>query len=671
MGKSSNAFNIFREILRRYRGFRGFLSSKRLAKITGAVEDPQDSADHVVFTAKEMRDNTIRCSTDKDIVQGYNSAKEILKKYSKRPHEVLPDIFVGDEKHEALIQDLYEKLTERVKPSDTKDGICDDRAVPGGWESLFAIPGEPMNPMGYPICDNSAISGHEGPVNADHEKIMRNVIRIMFGTKWKPESGYEVATKSSTGFPFHEYDIDFKMKGIDKILANMGLFLDLVSSQDLRGLARTFGVVLTYSISRRNQRDSVKLDDQGNRTSKVRSAPSVGQAAGYEKGTLFADKEDKKRKGWFKQRSRPVYAANAFLNYLLSMIFSPFRDWYLSAFPFLWKTTSAENLRKKLQGWKVLGVDATQFDQRYPTWFANMIFDELEKSVDHRLVTLMRWAWKMPAFCPSPVEGEDDQAAWFGDPMDLKTFRATRGLPSGIAYNPDFGKAWGVVYVLCLFHDAFGGVVDNEEVIMKGEHSAFATVNQGDDALLCVKSQVMYDQLKALLLSGEASPYIQLELETPVTFLGWVITWNGSEYAVYPNIQSMVLNFFCNEHPIGDPKAEIGHRKHWALGIEAWESVFKVCPEYEVVRSTVEEVVRAHCGQTLTSLSQPYLIMSKKVLGTGAVNEDEARFLEKPERRFYSVEMNRVRKEIREEYVRTIPPEEIERRLRPYIKLAS
>jgi hypothetical protein len=195
--------------------------------------------------------------------------------------------------------------------------------------------------------------------------------------------------------------------------------------------------------------------------------------------------------------------------------------------------------------------------------------------------------------------------------------------------------------------------------ILKGQHPAYMTLNQGDDALIGFKEPEMRQQLVESLASGEASPYINLDLEDPVTFLGWVVTSNGSAYEIYPNIVSMVVNFFCNEHSIGDPNADRGHRRHWGIGVESWPTVFGVCPEYDKVRSIVDMVCLKHTGKTLTEIAAPFAEQSRKVLSVDSLSEDEARFMDKPERRFYSIDMDNVRSQILGDVIRTVSPSEI------------
>jgi hypothetical protein len=317
----------------------------------------------------------------------------------------------------------------------------------------------------------------------------------------------------------------------------------------------------------------------------------------------------------------------------------------------------------------VIGVDASQFDQNFPTFVADEIFDILEEYIDEDLVKLWRLMWRAPVFCPSPVDEDPTQWAFLGDPFDLRDFKANRGLPSGIAWNPDFGKMWGTAYILFMLDDLFGDVLEfGIPKILNGEHPGYATLNQGDDALILTKSMEMRRKILDLLGSGDASPYIQLEVEDPVTFLGWVLTYNGSEYRVYPNVQSMILNFFGNEHSVGHPKDDFGHRKHWGLGVESWEGVFGECPEYEKVRKIAETVVATHTGKTISGWAAPFARMSREVLRISGLTPDEARFLEKPERRFYSVDENKVRDEIMNEVVRTVSPDELTMYCKKFIK---
>ena len=111
-----------------------------------------------------------------------------------------------------------------------------------------------------------------------------------------------------------------------------------------------------------------------------------------------------------------------------------------------------------------------------------------------------------------------------------------------------------------------------------------------------------------------------------------------------------------------------GHRKHWALGVESWKSVYGECPEYEKVLHIFNTMLVKHYGNTIDKIAAPWARMSRDVLGVAQLNEEEARFLEKPERRFYSVDMDLVRQEIKDDVIRTVSPDEIYQRGIHYIQ---
>jgi hypothetical protein len=72
-------------------------------------------------------------------------------------------------------------------------------------------------------------------------------------------------------------------------------------------------------------------------------------------------------------------------------------------------------------------------------------------------------------------------------------------------------------------------------------------------------------------------------------------------------------------------------------------------------------------GKTLTEHAAPYAKMSKQIQGLDGLTIDEAMFLEKPERRFYSVDVANIRSSLIDEVIRTVPPSEIEQRLSRYV----
>lgn len=643
---------------------KGFMSANKLASLFKGKVNVEPTTPSPIFTAKEVVDHTKQCVVDPDLIQTADMASKLVQAAKDRPHAHLPGDEVGSEKWKKWINLLHERLTMEVPPSETSDGICDSRGVPNNWNTLYSIPGKPMRPQGYPLCSNKSNIPVDGFKTQRHEDILRELIRRMIGDKWEPQSGYEISRKSGSGFPLATFDIEEKISMLHTLAKEWPFFYKLFEADDLRTIAKRFKVVFCYLISRRNQNDKIDIE----KGVKDRSSPSVGQAAGFEAGMLISGREADDIQGFFRTRSRVVYAGSGALNYFFSALWQPLRDNYLSKFAFTWKHTGAEQLEDKLKGWLPIGVDASQFDQNFPTFVAEVIFDELRAVFQDSIVDVMRTTWFQPAFCPSPVEGHPEQWAFFGHPFDKSTFKLERGLPSGIAYNPDFGKIWGTAYLLMMLDDRYHDVLEfGVDKILLGQHPAYALLNQGDDALILTKTQETKQQMIDMLNSGEASPYINLEVESPVTFLGWVVTYNGSIYKVLPNIISMVVNFVANEHPVGHPLDERGHRKHWGLGVESWFEVFGLCPEYDKVRKILDSVTAEVYGRTLTAIAEPYARLSKEVLQVSGLSLDEARFLEKPERRFYSVDKNKIRQPIMDDVVRTISPSEIARLCKPYV----
>lgn len=644
------------------RKLRGFASAHSLARLFGGEVKEYKRA-KVTFTARELIDFTRDCNSDPAIVGSPSMARKIHGPNSHdKHHEIVPDLVVGTDKWADLVKDLIKRLNDGVKPSESIDGVCDERAVVGDWNTLASEPGKPMQPLGYPICDNTESGLAQEFQSERHAAIFDALLETMFGQRWRPQNGYQISAISTSSIPEDEYDVEVKIDRFTMIAKHVKQIMELWRADKLREIAERFKLVFTYFISRRNQNDTVVGGEV-----KARTAPSAGQAAGYEDGMLIAGRTGS-IKGFWRTRSRVVYAGPGPLNYFLSCIWQPIRDYYLNTFAFTWKHTGRADLQRKLTGWLTVGVDASQFDQNFPDFIAQRIFNFLKTKMDEDVVEMHRIMWNAPAYCPSPVEGQPDQGVWFGHPFKKDTFRAVRGLPSGIAYNPDFGKIWGTAYVLFIYDDLFNDVLEvGLPTILRGEHPAYGVLNMGDDAVMLTKSPEVRSLLIEKLKSGEASPYIKLDVELILKFLGMVPTYNGVSYQVHANIISMVVNFICHEHSIGHPRDEFGHRKHWALGVEAWAEVFGECPEYEKVRTIIESVFLRHMGKTLSQIAKPYAELSKDVLGVSGLNDAEARLLDKPSRRFYSVDMDDIRPQILDTIVRTIDPLTIEELCGQYI----
>lgn len=642
-------YNIAKGVARKMKGYYSAEYFEREFGATNLKGDnplgPWSHADIVNMTKKAL--------TNPTLVASPGMAKAMVKTPRDRKHEVMPDIYFEDDRYPAYIDELVTRLESEAPQSKTVDGICDENAIPGSWRTLMSAPSKPMRPQGYPQLDNGT---SDVKFSARHAEIFDKLVDTMMGDSWNPKNGYSISRISQSAFPDAEYDVEWKVEKFKTTALKLPTIMDLAQGGEFLYVAETYGVVFAYLISRRNQNDTIREDG----SVKNRPAPTVGQVMGFENGQLQGGRDLSSESIFKRQRARVVYAGNGPLNYALSGCLQPMRDYYLSTYSFTWKHTGAEDLANKLRGWIPIGVDAKEFDKGFPLEAHERIQKRWSRMFKQPFLDACDLMWRAPAFAPSPVEDDPTQAAMFGDPFDLKTFIANRGLPSGISYNPDYGKIWGTAYILFMFDDMFGDVLEfGIDKILKGQHPAYGLLNMGDDALILVKTVELQRQIIAKLESGDASPYIQLEVDDHTTFLGWVIVKNGDGYHVYPNIQSMLMNFLCAEHPIGDPRAKNGHRNHWAIGVKTMPTIYGVCPAYEVVDRVWREVTAKHFGQTVQQMSYPYLEMSESILGTADHTLDEARFLEKPERRFYSIDESSLSSQVLDQVVRTISPDQI------------
>lgn len=648
------------------RGFGGYFTNDMLHMRYGATSKPAE-LESAPFTERDVIKWTQKALNTREFLRTVRARKSVLRSVGDMPHEVLPDLFVGSPEWVKLITLLQQRLSEAVPPSEHKDSIVDGRAVPGTWDSLLTAPSRPMQPAGYPAMRYS--QELTSPVSSRHEQIMTAVTQKMFGTKWEPLSGYQLATKSSSSLPDMEYDVEWKLNMLDKAMRHFEDVLQLFRVGDFIKLVQEYGIMFVSVVIRRNQIDAVTIDEHGERTVKPRSAPSMSQILGRVKEEIFSGRRIADLPDFFRVRSRVAYAVNGPLNYCMSMFFQPLRDHYLNHYHWMFKHVGGEDLERKLEGWIPIKIDISQFDQGFYEFEANDMFDALPFRDDVK--EMFKATWLMPVFSPSPLSDAPDQWAMFGDPFDPHTWLFNKGLISGAAYNPDFGKCRAVRILMCALDDIFHDTYENLENVMLGRHPAYGILNQGDDSLILVRTTELRDLVLKKLRSGSFSPYAKMTVEQYATFLGWVISQNGSSYKVHRNILSMVLNFLGNEHPIGHPLDELGHRRHWGLGVESWREIYGTCPEFETVFRILEETCFEVLGYSITSVAKESADLSRKVLGLSGLTLDEALLLEKPERRHYSIDMDRIRGSIADDIVRTVPPELIQAYCGPFIQLQS
>jgi hypothetical protein len=573
-------------------------------------------------------------------------------------YELLPGIASLTPEYARFMRGFVDTLNTEIPVSEDNLGISDHRSVPSDWNNLLNMSGTWMNPLPAPNVDNR-LTAAKGFKSRRHEEIANELIDAVF-EQWTPRDAYHIARKSSTGFANFDFEEETKLDIVAHTFTLVPEIAAAIRNDKLEELARDTGVVIGYKVSRRRQPNRI-VYHEGVLRSKPREAPTFNSLY-VEKGRHpTADAILPDFPGFFAMRPRPVYGLSATVNYIMAAFMTPFRSHYLREYSHTFKHTGAEDLERKLRGKLVVGVDAHEFDHQFPSFFFDHVMDRLEDVKIHSdMIELFRHAWRAPAYVPETVVGGGRGGYWTGDPFRKADACMEWGLPSGVAYNPDMGKLFGTFYILCLYDDLLHDVLEvGVKRILKGEHSPYSILNMGDDCLLLTESMAVREKLvDALQGKGHAaSPYIELEIESPITFLGMNVSDAGlGTIKVYPNVISSMTNWWTKERAINS-----AHRKYWGIGYQERKKLFLQCPEgahaYEIQDRALKKYFKMDVDATIADRAS----FESRSMSVGT--EADMLFLDNPDVIHYKVDVADLSPQIREDNLLGVPTTVIEDRL--------
>lgn len=548
------------------------------------------------------------------------------------------------------------KFTEELSSTANKlfpqqkrdDGFAGANGVPGDFNNLLNVGGFAMTPRPLPVCDNAQLIKENKlleairPVDVPYFK---EIVRLLFGHH--VPANLHIRKAASTGFPYFTSDNTYKKLAAYKALSNADRFLTLMTGDErsLRLAADEFGAMYLYAIQERKQPNKVSFKD-GKLSSKVRIAPSVENSLGISNHIQEADMSVKINgkviDGHFAMRSRDVFGLNGVLNYFLTGIFGCMRDSMYQRFFHTYKVKGPDEKEARAQRFKYTqGVDVKTMDKMIPRWFSDAFFDELHHYLDDRVIEVARRAYRAP-FCAPPPDGnyKDFNPLFGGSPFNPNDMTNHYGLPSGIAFNPEFGKFWMTFVYMILLKD--GGVITRPseiETILTGKHPLVEMYDSADDAAFFTN-----DHRVASVLDIPTSVYAVLEKENPVVYLGDVIyrDANGTAHAA-GNPITYLVNPFCREASISTSPS-----RNWGVGIIAREQVYSRMPCYRELSALKEEYERKFLGFSFTQQARLHSMYAP-------VNVEDEMLRQHPEYLYYKVDPKTVSQALLDELVSTIP----------------
>jgi len=570
-------------------------------------------------------------------------------------------LYALDDRCLRMTEELAERLTKLFPTDVLPSGFAGKTGVAGDFNALRNVSGYGMDPLPIPISNNAALIKSLGLVDnirTQDKPILDELIKLFFGHA--APAALHIRKEGSTSFPWFTKDIVYKKMATMKAYLSIDEFLNLATGgrSALKALFQKFHAVFLFAIHERQQPDSISKNEKGIWGSKDRVAPTEIEArSGSSKGNTFADKTVKDAhgnviEGHFAMRRRDVFGMNGVINYVLTGIIGCFREVYLNRFAFTYKTRDRLDKQRKIAQYQfVVGSDVKTMDKTIPLWFLDYVLDKLPKYLDERVVEVMRRAYRAPYVVPPPYRktSEDYNPFFGGDPTDPASFIQHVGLPSGVAFNPDWGKLWMSFVYMALYRDvgAIYGPSDIEP-LLRGLNKQHALLDMSDDAAFLTNSPIVAAKLKE-----PSSPYAVLEVETPVIFLGDVFCEVDGQKLVYPNPITYLVNLFGRENSadkLGETPMESVLR--WAEGTMARNQTYAHTPIYRDMNQIFEETCRKWVGVN------PNLIASTFARRQRFKTDFDAMVVANPQVLHYKVDVKDVSPEILDDVIATIPAKE-------------
>lgn len=598
--------------------------------------------------------------------------KWLTRNRSQRPNALFPTGFkVGENVKKGTSDFVYsldrsaltlkERLDARMTAEFPVDllanGFAGETAVGAPWHNLRNASGIGMNPLPIPISNNADLIAANNLASQIRPKDLPWLHAIMDGFfgHVAPANLY-IRKDGSTSFPFFTPDIKYKKGWTYKAFRNVEDFLNKAvgGRNDLRAWLSEYHAMYLYAIHERQQPNAITLDN-GVYSSKPRTAPTPQEArSGSYAGSTYADMSIRDRngniiEGHFRMRRRDVFGANGIANYFLTGIIGCFRAVYLEKFAFTFKHRDRHDKARKSAPYRfIIGSDVKTMDKMCPAWFAEAVFDRLNKYLDERVVIMMKRLFAAPYVCPPPwtdLKGPDDprlkdyEPVFGGDPMDPENLKQNVGLPSGVAFNPDWGKLWMTFVYVILYRDC--GAISNVsdiEPLLRGENRQHALLDMSDDAVFLTNSEAV-----AMKFQSPSSPYAVLEVERPVIFLGDVFIESGGKRDVVPNPLTFLVNMLCREDSVDriDPRV-------WAASYLARYQVYSPTPIFRDMNRIFEEEARSALGFSP-------LLLARQLSKLQKFEDADALFREDPRVIYYKIDPKDVSPALLDEKIATIP----------------
>lgn len=583
------------------------------------------------------------------------NAKRWLKRYrGPKPGEILPDAWSFDDQYLLYTEALTSTLNDLFPPDFAGGGLVGPSGIAGDFNRLLNVTGYGMNPFHIPMMNNEQARHELGLasdfITEDDARLFDVLVDEMWGYhKPAPLTMRKVA---STSVPMFTNDPIYKHQLVRRVFDNIDDYLRAQLTDHRRALVE-YDSAIVAAINGRMQPDKITLEG-GVAKSKERLVPDEEyvRSGGAHGHRLPADKtvliNGRVRRLHAAMRWRAVYAMSFAPNMVLSAMDSCSRAVALERFAFTWSHHGSADIEQKVQRFKTfMGFDVTNMDALVPAFVIRRFHQRMHNHWDARVCQLTDHMFRAPFVVPNPWHDKRPGYSPFfgGVPMAEEAFTLDVGLPSGIAINPTFGKAFMVWVYLMAARDC-GVDISDLEAVLTGKHPTFGILNMGDDAVMLMNSEEL-----AARLEKYTSPYMKIEPENPAQFLGHVFLREEGSIKVRPNILTYPINWYAPEKGIDSPD----RREFWALGFEARARYYSTAPAYKEVDAAIEATYRKAYGVSPRIMAQ---IHSTARLPRAGLTPQDMMVLQNPQYLHYRVSPDELSPAVLASLSMSVPPED-------------
>jgi hypothetical protein len=478
---------------------------------------------------------------------------------------------------------MREGLRKHLPPSKAPGGIYDASGIAGGWERATCnLAGYSMDPGGIPMLNASRWAKRKSLRSAADEEVLALIATAMFAGV-DEDVNVRFSDVSTTGFPYFSHERDMRMLEWTRGCELLPALAKAHAKRDpkmLRALAEE-GVLAAAHTTYRSQPDGVTFEG-GVYTGKLRNVQTYDlDWQDADKSTPYPDMKALRR--------RPNNGIAASVAYPLLGVFGQRRAAAKKhAFAVSYNSVTAKEVSRFASSYPALvGLDTKHFERTVTIDMMRVVFTAAGFSPT--MCALLEAVQQCPVLL-SEDRLERRGVKWSDDPRLPRAYTRDAGLPSGVPWTSDVGKAVGLMYAVVLLRDI--GWNGDVGALLSREDPRFGVCSLGDDTIIgCARAEDAA-AIRAYV-AADKHPYAELSIEPGAKFAGLLIVRaSDGSVACVPDLSSYIANWFAPERDL----TSRARRETWHLGWYARETFFSAAPSYATVRQIRDEAWAAQFG---------------------------------------------------------------------------